>query len=60
MGQVYHFRLVFAYYDILFYVPARTCSVSFTRHDGIRHSVNVQAETLLRSRSPGSPRVPRA
>jgi hypothetical protein len=27
-------------------VPARTCTVSFTGHDGIRHSVNVQAETL--------------
>ena len=27
-------------------VPARTCSVSFTGPDGIRHSVNVQAETL--------------
>ena len=40
------FRLFFAYYDILFYVPARTCTVSFTGPDGIRHSVNVQAETL--------------
>lgn len=27
-------------------MPARTCTVSFTGHDGIRHSVNVQAETL--------------
>jgi hypothetical protein len=27
-------------------VPARACTVSFTGHDGIRHSVNVQAETL--------------
>ncbi len=27
-------------------MPVRTCSVSFTGHDGIRHSVNVQAETL--------------
>ena len=27
-------------------MPARTCIVSFTGHDGIRHSVNVQAETL--------------
>jgi hypothetical protein len=28
------------------YVPARACTVSFNGHDGIRHSVNVQAETL--------------
>ena len=34
------------HYDILSYVPARTCTVSFTGPDGIRHSVNVQAETL--------------
>ena len=27
-------------------MPVRTCTVSFTGHDGIRHSVNVQAETL--------------
>jgi hypothetical protein len=27
-------------------VPARACTVSFTGADGIRHSVNVQAETL--------------
>jgi hypothetical protein len=27
-------------------VPARTCTVSFTGDDGIRHSVNVRAETL--------------
>jgi hypothetical protein len=27
-------------------VPARACTVSFTGPDGIRHSVNVQAETL--------------
>ena len=43
---MYRFRLFFAYYDILSYVPARTCTVSFTGPDGIRHSVNVQAETL--------------
>ena len=27
-------------------MPVRTCTVSFTGHDGIRHSVNVEAETL--------------
>ena len=27
-------------------MPVRTCTVSFTGPDGIRHSVNVQAETL--------------
>lgn len=27
-------------------MPVRACTVSFTGHDGIRHSVNVQAETL--------------
>jgi hypothetical protein len=27
-------------------MPARTCTVSFTDTDGIRHSVNVQAGTL--------------
>ena len=27
-------------------MPARACTVSFTSPDGIRHSVNVQAETL--------------
>jgi hypothetical protein len=27
-------------------VPARICTASFTGHDGIRHSVNIQAETL--------------
>jgi hypothetical protein len=27
-------------------VPVRACSVSFTDHEGIRQSVNVQAETL--------------
>jgi hypothetical protein len=27
-------------------VPARTCNVSFTGRDGIRHSVTVQAESL--------------
>jgi hypothetical protein len=27
-------------------VPARACTVSFTGPDGIRHSVNVEAETL--------------
>lgn len=27
-------------------MPTRTCTVSFTGSDGIRHSVNVQAETL--------------
>jgi hypothetical protein len=43
---VYQFRLFFARHDILFYVPARSCTVSFTGPDGIRHSVNVQAETL--------------
>ena len=43
---MYQFRLFFAQYDILSYVPARSCTVSFTGHDGIRHSVNVQAETL--------------
>jgi len=43
---VYQFRLFFAQYDILSYVPARACTVSFTGPDGIRHSVNVQAETL--------------
>ena len=43
---MYQFRLLFAYYDILSHVPARTCTVSFTGPDGIRHSVNVQAETL--------------
>jgi hypothetical protein len=31
---------------MLILVPARACTVSFTGHDGIRHSVNVQAETL--------------
>ena len=43
---MYQFRHIFACRDILFYVPARTCTVSFTGSDGIRHSVNVQAETL--------------
>jgi len=43
---VYQFRLFFACCDILSYVPARACTVSFTGPDGIRHSVNVQAETL--------------
>jgi hypothetical protein len=33
-------------YDILLFVPVRACTVSFTGPDGIRHSVNVQAETL--------------
>src|SRR5258706_8823786 len=37
---------MFARYAILSYVPARACTVSFTGPDGIRHSVNVQAETL--------------
>ena len=46
MGRGYHIRLIFALYDILSYVPARACTVSFTGPDGIRHSVNVQAETL--------------
>ena len=41
-----HLRLIFAYYDILSYVPARARRVSFTGPDGIRHSVKVQAETL--------------
>jgi hypothetical protein len=27
-------------------VPVRTCTVSYTDHEGIRHSVNVQADTL--------------
>ncbi|MGD1091946.1 MAG: hypothetical protein ABSB35_08120 [Bryobacteraceae bacterium] len=27
-------------------MPAGTCTVSFTDHEGLRHSVNVQAETL--------------
>ena len=27
-------------------MPARTCTVSFTGPDGIRHSVDVQAESL--------------
>jgi hypothetical protein len=27
-------------------VPARTCTVSFTDADGLRHAVNVQADTL--------------
>ncbi len=27
-------------------MPVRTCTVSFTSPDGIRHSVNVRAETL--------------
>jgi hypothetical protein len=27
-------------------VPSRICTVSFTDPDGLRHSVNVQAETL--------------
>ena len=27
-------------------MPARTCTVSFTDTEGIRHSVNVQADTL--------------
>jgi hypothetical protein len=27
-------------------VPSRTCTVSFTDTNGLRHSVNVQAETL--------------
>jgi hypothetical protein len=27
-------------------VPVRACTVSFTGHDGIRHSVNIQAATL--------------
>ena len=27
-------------------MPARACTVSFTGPDGIRHSVNIQAETL--------------
>ena len=31
---------------ILSYVPARACTVSFTGPAGIRHSVNVEAETL--------------
>jgi len=46
MELVYQFRLFFARCDILLYVPARSCIVSFTGHHGIRHSVNVQAETL--------------
>jgi len=33
-------------YGILFYEPARATTVSFTGPDGIRHSVNVQGETL--------------
>jgi hypothetical protein len=33
-------------HDILFHVPVRACTVSFTDHEGIRHSVTVQAETL--------------
>jgi hypothetical protein len=33
-------------HDILFLVPSRTCTVSFTDTDGLRHSVNVQAATL--------------
>ena len=43
---MYQFRLFFAQCDILSYVPARACTVSYTGPDGIRHSVNVQAETL--------------
>jgi hypothetical protein len=43
---VYQFRLFFAQYAILSYVPARACTVSYTGPDSIRHSVNVQAETL--------------
>jgi hypothetical protein len=43
---VYQFRLFFARYAILSYVPARASTVSYTGPDGIRHSVNVQAETL--------------
>ncbi len=27
-------------------MPVRACTVSFIGHDGIRHSVNIQAETL--------------
>jgi hypothetical protein len=30
----------------LFLVPARTCAVSFTDHEGLRHPVNVNAEML--------------
>jgi hypothetical protein len=37
---------LFAYRGILIFVPSRTCTVSFTGIDGLRHSVNVQAETL--------------
>jgi hypothetical protein len=28
-------------------MPVRACTVSFTDHEGIRHSVTVQAETLF-------------
>ena len=30
----------------LFVVPVRACTASFTDHEGIRHAVTVQAETL--------------
>lgn len=30
-------------------MPARTCTVSFTDHEGLRHSVNVEADTLYES-----------
>ena len=33
-------------HDILSLVPVRACTVSFTDHEGIRHAVTVQAETL--------------
>ena len=49
---MYQFRLFFAHYAILSYVPARACTVSYTGPDGIRHSVNVQAETLYEAAAP--------
>jgi hypothetical protein len=39
-------RRINSEYDILALVPIRTCRVSFTDSEGLRHSVNVQAETL--------------
>ena len=35
-----------AKYGMLFHVPARTCVVSFIDPEGLRHSTEVQAETL--------------
>lgn len=45
-ARILRLRRIQGEHDILFLVPIRICTVSFTDHEGIRHSVNVQAETL--------------